>query len=85
MGFTLRFVELAQEINAQMPGYVVTRLADLLNDAGLALSRSKVLCLGAAYKPDVADCRESPAIEVMRRLRRKGAQVDYADPPTSSC
>ncbi len=80
MGFTFRFVELAQEINAQMPSYVVTRLADLLNDAGLALSRSKVLCLGAAYKPDVADCRESPAIEVMRRLRRKGAQVDYADP-----
>ncbi len=80
MGFTFRFVELAQEINAQMPGYVVTRLADLLNDAGLALSRSKVLCLGAAYKPDVADCRESPAIEVMRRLRRKGAQVSYADP-----
>jgi nucleotide sugar dehydrogenase len=80
MGFTFRFVELAQEINAQMPGYVVTRLADLLNDAGLALSRSKVLCLGAAYKPDVAECRESPAIEVMRRLRRKGAQVSYADP-----
>ncbi len=57
--------------NAQMPGYVVTRLADLLNDTGLALSRSTVLCLGAAYKPDVADCRESPAIEVMRRLRRR--------------
>lgn len=80
MGFTFRFVELAQEINAQMPSYVVTRLTDLLNDAGLALSRSRVLCLGAAYKPDIADCRESPAIEVMRRLRRKGAQVSYADP-----
>jgi len=80
MGFTFRFVELAQEINAQMPSYVVTRLTDLLNDAGLALSRSTVLCLGAAYKPDIADCRESPAIEVMRRLRRKGAQVSYADP-----
>ncbi len=80
MGFTFRFVELAQEINAQMPSYVVTRLTDLLNDAGLALSRSKVLCLGAAYKPGVADCRESPAIEVMKRLRRKGAEVSYADP-----
>jgi nucleotide sugar dehydrogenase len=80
MGFTFRFVELAQEINAQMPSYVVTRLTDLLNDAGLALSRSKVLCLGAAYKPGVADCRESPSIEVMRQLRRKGANVSYADP-----
>ncbi len=80
MGFTFRFVELAQEINARMPSYVVTRLGDLLNDAGLALSRSTVLCLGAAYKPDLGDCRESPAIEVMRRLRRKGATVSYADP-----
>ncbi len=80
LGFTFRFVELAQEINAQMPSYVVTRLGDLLNDAGLALSRSRVLCLGAAYKPGVADVRESPAVEVMRQLRRKGAEVSYADP-----
>jgi UDP-N-acetyl-D-glucosamine dehydrogenase len=80
LGFTFRFVELAQEINAQMPSYVVTRLADLLNDAGLALSRSRVLCLGAAYKPGVGDVRESPAVEVMRQLRRKGATVSYADP-----
>jgi nucleotide sugar dehydrogenase len=80
LGFSFRFVELAQEINAQMPSYVVTRLADLLNDAGIALSRSKVLCLGAAYKPGVADCRESPSIEVMRRLEGKGAAVSYSDP-----
>ena len=80
MGFTFRFVELAQEINAQMPSYTVTRLQDLLNDAGVALSRSKVLCLGAAYKPGVADCRESPSIEVMRQLSRKGVTVSYADP-----
>lgn len=80
LGFTFRFVELAQEINAQMPSYTVARLSDLLNDAGLALSRSKVLCLGAAYKPGVADCRESPAVEVIRQLRRKGATVSYADP-----
>ena len=80
MGFTFRFVELAQEINAQMPSYTVSRLQDLLNDAGVALSRASVLCLGAAYKPGVADCRESPAIEVMRLLRRKGATVAYADP-----
>ncbi|MCW2616801.1 MAG: wbpA [Frankiales bacterium] len=80
MGFTFRFVELAQEINAQMPSYTVARLGDLLNDAGIALSRSRVLCLGAAYKPGVADCRESPSIEVMRQLRRKGVTVAYADP-----
>ena len=79
-GFAFRFVELAQEINAAMPSYVVTRLADLLNEHGLALSRSSVLCLGAAYKPGVPDCRESPALEVMRQLRRKGATVAYSDP-----
>ncbi len=84
MGFTFRFVELAQEINAQMPSYVVTRLADLLNDAGLALSRSRVLCLGSPYKPDLGDCRESPAVEVMRQLRRKGAVVSYTDPHVPS-
>ncbi len=84
LGFSFRFVELAQEINAQMPSYVVTRLGDLLNDAGLALSRSRVLCLGAAYKPGVADVRESPAVEVMRQLRRKGAVVCYADPHVPS-
>jgi UDP-N-acetyl-D-glucosamine dehydrogenase len=84
LGFTFRFVELAQEINAQMPSYVVTRLGDLLNDAGLALSRSRVLCLGAAYKPGVADVRESPAVEVMRQLQRKGATVSYADPHVPS-
>ena len=76
MGFTFRFVALGQEINAQMPSSVATRLADLLNDAGLALSRSRVLCLGAAYKPDVADCRGSPvsgAADRPRRLRRRPA------------
>lgn len=80
LGFSFRFVELAQEINARMPSYVVTRLGDLLNDAGLALSRSTVLCLGVAYKPGVSDCRESPAVEVVRRLRDKGATVLYSDP-----
>lgn len=80
LGFSFRFVELAQEINDRMPAYVVTRLADLLNDRGLALSRSRVLCLGVAYKPNVADCRESPAVEVLKRLRGKGCDVSYSDP-----
>jgi nucleotide sugar dehydrogenase len=79
LGFSFRFVELAQEINAQMPAFVVSRLSDLLNDAGLALSRSTVLCLGAAYKPGISDCRESPAVEVMQKLRHKGATVLYHD------
>ncbi len=80
LGTSFRFVELAQEINARMPSFVVTRLTDLLNDAGLALSRSRVLCLGVAYKPGVSDCRESPAVEVLRRLQAKGADVAYHDP-----
>ncbi len=84
LGFSFRFVELAQEINARMPAYVVTRLADLLNDAGLAVSRSRVLCLGVAYKPGVADCRESPALEVMALLEAKGATVVYSDPHVPS-
>jgi nucleotide sugar dehydrogenase len=79
LGFSFRFVELAQEINAQMPAYVVSRLADVLNEHGLALSRAKVLCLGAAYKPGIGDCRESPAVDVMKRLQSKGAAVLYSD------
>jgi nucleotide sugar dehydrogenase len=80
LGFSFRFVELAQEVNARMPAYVVSRLTDLLNDAGLAVSRSRILCLGVAYKPGVADTRESPALEVMALLRAKGADVVFSDP-----
>ena len=79
-GFQFRFVELAQEINARMPAYVGTRAAEILNNAGLAPSRSRILCIGAAYKPGVGDCRESPAIEVMRHLVDKGADVRFHDP-----
>jgi nucleotide sugar dehydrogenase len=84
LGFSFRFVELAQEVNARMPAYVVSRLTDLLNDAGLAMSRSKILCLGAAYKPGVSDCRESPALEVMHLLAARGATVSFADPHVPS-
>ncbi|GAC1327918.1 MAG: UDP-N-acetyl-D-glucosamine 6-dehydrogenase [Mycobacteriales bacterium] len=80
LGFSFRFVELAQEVNARMPAYVVSRLTDLLNDAGLAVSRSRILCVGVAYKPGVADCRESPALEVMALLAAKGADVVFSDP-----
>jgi UDP-N-acetyl-D-glucosamine dehydrogenase len=80
LGYTFRFVELAQEINNQMPSYVVSRLADLLNRSGMALSSSRVLCLGVSYKPEVGDTRESPALDVVRLLDEKGCQVDYHDP-----
>jgi nucleotide sugar dehydrogenase len=83
-GHSFRFVELAQEVNRAMPAYVVSRLGDLLNENGVALSRATVLCLGASYKPGVSDIRESPAIEVMERLRAKGATVVYADPRVPS-
>lgn len=80
LGYPFRFVELAQEINARMPSYVLQRSLELLNDAGLALSRSKVLLLGVTYKADIADQRESPARPVARKLAGKGATLTYHDP-----
>ncbi|GAA4924069.1 nucleotide sugar dehydrogenase [Stackebrandtia albiflava] len=81
LGFPFRFVELAQEINARMPEYVLRRASDLLNDfAGLALKRSRVLLLGVTYKADIADQRESPARPVAEKLLLKGADLSYHDP-----
>lgn len=80
MGGTAHFVELAREINARMPGYVVQRISEALNDHGKSLSSSRVLILGVAYKPEVADIRESPAIEILERLRKAGAEVTFHDP-----
>ncbi|QBI52473.1 nucleotide sugar dehydrogenase [Streptomonospora litoralis] len=80
LGYPFRFVELAQEINARMPSYVLQRSLELLNDAGLALSRSRVLLLGVTYKADIADQRESPARPVARKLAEKGATLTYHDP-----
>lgn len=80
LGYPFRFVELAQEINARMPTYVTQRAQELLNDSGLALSRSRVLLLGVTYKAGIADQRESPARPVARRLASKGAQLTYHDP-----
>jgi UDP-N-acetyl-D-glucosamine dehydrogenase len=79
-GFTTRFIELAGEINTSMPTYVVSRVADALNDRGLAVKGSKVLLLGMAYKKDVDDPRESPGFELMELLLEKGAEVEYSDP-----
>ena len=79
-GLHTKFIELAGEINTAMPHHVVERVAAALNDDGKALKGSSVLVLGAAYKPDVDDCRESPAVELMELLEARGAVVDYHDP-----
>jgi UDP-N-acetyl-D-glucosamine dehydrogenase len=80
LNYTARFIELASEINTNMPRYVVDRVQQALNDEGKALNGSKVLVLGAAYKPDIDDLRESPALDVIALLREKKAAVSYHDP-----
>jgi UDP-N-acetyl-D-glucosamine dehydrogenase len=75
-----RFIELAGEINSSMPRYVVERLTHALNDHGKPVRGSKVLILGVAYKANVNDARESPAIKVLEQLRLLGAKVEYHDP-----
>jgi len=80
LNYTARFIELASEINTNMPRYVVGKVQDALNEQGKALKGSRVLVLGAAYKPDVDDLRESPALDVIGLLTNKGAQVSYHDP-----
>jgi len=79
-GMTTRFIELAGEVNTAMPTYVVTKVADALNDRGRAVKGSRVLILGMAYKKDVDDPRESPGFELMDLLLKKGAVVSYNDP-----
>ncbi len=80
LGYPFRFVELAQEINARMPSYLVDRIAELLNRHAKPLNGARILLLGVTYKRDSADLRESPAFNVARRLRARGAQVTYNDP-----
>jgi UDP-N-acetyl-D-glucosamine dehydrogenase len=79
-GLTTRFIELAGEINTSMPLYVVRRVGDALNEQKKSLNGSKILVLGAAYKKDVDDPRESPSFELMERLLTKGVKVSYNDP-----
>jgi len=78
--YNARFIELASEINTGMPRYVVQRVQDALNDRGRALRGSRVLVLGVAFKADVSDTRESPALDVIGLLKEKGAEVSYYDP-----
>ena len=83
-GYDARFIHLAEEINQSMPARVVTMLSDALNKRQRSLNGAKVLALGVAYKPNVSDIRESPALEVIEQLKQRGAQVDYADPHVPS-
>ena len=80
LGYPFRFVELAQEINATMPAYVVKRAQNLLNETSKALKGSTVLLLGVTYKPNIADQRESPAVPLAQQLIAKGAEVQFHDP-----
>jgi UDP-N-acetyl-D-glucosamine dehydrogenase len=79
-GCNTRFIELAGEVNTGMPAFVISKLADALNDAGKAVKGSKVALLGVAYKKDVDDPRESPSFELLDKLMQKGARVTYNDP-----
>jgi len=79
-GLHTRFIELAGEINRNMPEWVVGKLMEALNDRGKALKGSRVLVLGIAYKKNVDDMRESPAVELMELLVKRGAEVAYSDP-----
>lgn len=80
LNYTARFIELASEINTSMPLYVLDKITDALNDEGKAVRGSKVVILGVAYKRDVDDVRESPALDVISLLSGKGAVVHYNDP-----
>jgi len=85
LNFSARFIELATEINSGMPAHVVDRVTELLNDAKLAVNGARLLIIGVAYKRDVGDMRESPAIDVVSLLARKGAEISYYDPFVPEC
>lgn len=84
LNYNAKFIDLASEINTNMPRYVVSRLMDALNDREKHLKGSRILVLGAAYKPDIDDLRESPALDVIGLLQEKGAEVVYHDPHVPS-
>ena len=80
VGMSTRFIELAGEINTDMPKYVIAKTAEALNQHKKPLNGSKILILGLAYKKNIDDCRESPSLELIEMLRHRGAKVDYNDP-----
>ena len=80
LNYKTRFIDLASEINSQMPDYVVEKVASRLNDESKSVRGSRILVLGVAYKRDIDDVRESPALDVIRLLEERGAHVEYHDP-----
>jgi UDP-N-acetyl-D-glucosamine dehydrogenase len=78
--FRTRMIEVASDVNAEMPQFVVRKAGDVLNHSGRPMNGSRVLVLGVAYKRDIDDLRESPALEIIRLLQEKGAEVAYHDP-----
>ncbi|PND57587.1 UDP-N-acetyl-D-glucosamine dehydrogenase [Mycobacterium sp. ENV421] len=80
VGFEARFIELAGQVNAAMPRHVVDKVADALNEQGKSIKNANILVMGVAYKPNVNDVRESPALDVIALLVKKGARVTYHDP-----
>jgi len=80
IGQPVRFVELAQEINNSMPNYVISRISEIMNKKEILLKNSKILLLGVAYKKDIGDTRESPAIDIIESLLEKSVEVSFYDP-----
>jgi UDP-N-acetyl-D-glucosamine dehydrogenase len=80
LDYNARFIQLASEINTQMPHYIVDKIASALNDRRQSINGAKILIVGVSYKRDVEDLRESPALDIIRLLRQRGAMVTYTDP-----
>jgi len=78
--FSTRFIDLAEQVNTKMPSYAATRVGDLLNRHGMPIYGTKILGIGIAYKPNVADDRESASIEVLKELQHRGARISVLDP-----
>jgi UDP-N-acetyl-D-glucosamine dehydrogenase len=84
LNYNARFIQLAEEINRSMPDYWVNKAVDVLNSQKKSLNGSRILVLGVTYKPDIDDMRESPALDIIKLLERRGALVSYNDPYVSS-
>lgn len=80
LNYYARFIELAGDINSRMPEYVIEKITIALNSKRISINGARILVLGASYKRDVSDLRESPSLDVIRLLQEKGARVDYCDP-----
>ena len=84
LNYKARFIELAGEVNSEMPSYVLTKIVAGLNDHKKPVNGSKILVVGVAYKKDIDDTRESPAFDIINLLRARGAEVSYHDPYVES-